>query len=54
MTQLQIWVNWILGGEAALTPAIMDAMQQGGRLTVSAIAYFEVHATCLARIKADS
>ena len=22
-----IWVNWILGGEAALTPAIVDAMQ---------------------------
>lgn len=27
-----IWVNWILGGEAALTPAIVNAMQQESRL----------------------
>ena len=37
-----IWVNWILGGEAALTPAIVSAMQQESRLTVSAISCFEV------------
>jgi len=37
-----IWVNWILVGEAGLTPAIVDAMQQESRLTVSAISCFEV------------
>jgi PIN domain nuclease of toxin-antitoxin system len=37
-----IWVNWILGGEAALTPAIVDAMRQESSLTVSAISCFEV------------
>lgn len=37
-----IWVNWILGGDAALTPAIVDAMQKESRLTVSAISCFEV------------
>lgn len=37
-----IWVNWILCGEAALTPAIVHAMQQESRLTVSAISCFEV------------
>lgn len=37
-----IWVNWILGGDAALTPAVVDAMQKEGRLTVSSISCFEV------------
>jgi len=37
-----IWVNWILGGEAALPPAIVDAMQKENRLAVSAISCFEV------------
>lgn len=37
-----IWINWILGGEDALTPAITDAMQQENRLAVSAISCFEV------------
>jgi PIN domain nuclease of toxin-antitoxin system len=37
-----IWVNWILGGESALTPAIVDAMQKESRLAVSAISCFEV------------
>ena len=37
-----IWVNWILGGEAALTPAIVDAMQKENRLAISAISCFEV------------
>lgn len=37
-----IWVNWILAGEAALTPAIVNAMQQESHLTVSAISCFEV------------
>ena len=37
-----IWVNWILGGEAALHPAIVDAMQKENRLAVSAISCFEV------------
>ena len=31
-----IWVNWILGGEAALTPAIVEAMQKESNLAVSA------------------
>lgn len=37
-----IWVNWILGGEAALTPSIVDAMQRENRFSVSAISCFEV------------
>ena len=37
-----IWVNWILGGEAALTPAIIEAMQKESNLAVSAISCFEV------------
>ncbi len=37
-----IWVNWILGGEAALPLAIVDAMQKENRLAVSAISCFEV------------
>jgi len=37
-----IWVNWILGGETALTPAIADAMQKEMRLAVSAISCLEV------------
>ena len=37
-----IWVNWILGGDAALTPAVVDAMQAESHLAVSAISCFEV------------
>lgn len=37
-----IWVKWILGGDAALAPAIIDAMQKENRLAVSAISCFEV------------
>jgi len=37
-----IWVNWILGGDAALTPAIVNAMQKERQLAVSAISCFEV------------
>ncbi len=37
-----IWVNWILGGDTALAPAVVDAMQKESRLTVSAISCFEV------------
>ncbi len=37
-----IWVNWILSGEVALTPVIVDAMQQEDHLAVSAISCFEV------------
>ena len=37
-----IWVNWILGGDAALTPTIVNAMQNERQLAVSAISCFEV------------
>ncbi len=37
-----IWVNWILGGDTALSPAIVDAMQNESHLAVSAISCFEV------------
>lgn len=37
-----IWVSWILGGDAALTPAVVDAMQKESCLAVSAISCFEV------------
>lgn len=37
-----IWVNWILGGDAALTPAVVNAMQTESRCAVSAISCFEV------------
>jgi PIN domain nuclease of toxin-antitoxin system len=37
-----VWVNWIMGGDAALTPAVVDAMQKESRLGVSAISCFEV------------
>lgn len=37
-----IWVKWILGGDAALTPAVVAAMQMERRLAVSAISCFEV------------
>lgn len=37
-----IWVNWILGGEAVLPPAIVDAMQKENCLAVSASSCFEV------------
>jgi len=37
-----IWVNWILGGEAALPASIVEAMQAETRLTVSVISCFEV------------
>lgn len=37
-----IWVNWILGGNAALTPVVVDAMQKESCLAVSAISCFEV------------
>lgn len=37
-----IWVNWIMGGNTALTPAVVDAMQKESRLAVSAISCFEV------------
>jgi PIN domain nuclease of toxin-antitoxin system len=37
-----IWVNWILGGDTALTPTIVYAMQKEKRLAVSAISCFEV------------
>jgi PIN domain nuclease of toxin-antitoxin system len=37
-----IWVNWILGGDAALTPAVVQAMRKENRLAVSAISCFEV------------
>lgn len=37
-----IWVNWILKGEVALSPAIVRAMQAETRLAVSAISCFEV------------
>jgi len=37
-----IWVNWILKGDPALPPAVVDAMQGADRLAVSAISCFEV------------
>ena len=37
-----IWVNWILGGDAALSPAVVAAMQRESRLVVSGISCFEV------------
>jgi PIN domain nuclease of toxin-antitoxin system len=37
-----IWVNWIMGGNTALSPAVVDAMQKERRLAVSAISCFEV------------
>jgi PIN domain nuclease of toxin-antitoxin system len=37
-----IWVNWILGGNSALTPEIVMAMQNESRLAVSGISCFEV------------
>ncbi len=37
-----IWVNWIMSGNTALTPAVVDAMQKESRLAVSAISCFEV------------
>jgi PIN domain nuclease of toxin-antitoxin system len=37
-----IWVNWIIYGEASLSPNIVDAMQQTDQLAVSAISCFEV------------
>lgn len=37
-----IWVNWILGGDTALSPAIVDAMRNESHLAVSAISCFEV------------
>jgi PIN domain nuclease of toxin-antitoxin system len=37
-----IWVNWILGGDTAITPTIVYAMQKERRLAVSAISCFEV------------
>jgi len=37
-----IWVNWILGGDAVLTPAVVDAMQTESHLAVSAISCFAV------------
>jgi PIN domain nuclease of toxin-antitoxin system len=37
-----IWVNWILGGDAALSPAVILAMQKESRLVVSGISCFEV------------
>jgi PIN domain nuclease of toxin-antitoxin system len=37
-----IWVNWILGGYAAITPTIVNAMQKERYLAVSAISCFEV------------
>jgi len=37
-----IWVNWIMGGNAALTSAVVDAMQKESCLAVSAISCFEV------------
>jgi PIN domain nuclease of toxin-antitoxin system len=37
-----IWVNWILGGDAALTPAVVNAMKKESCLAVSAISCFEV------------
>lgn len=37
-----IWVNWIVRGEAALPPAMTEAMQKEDRLAVSAISCFEV------------
>jgi len=37
-----IWVNWIIGGNTALSPAVVDAMQKESRLAVSAISCFEV------------
>lgn len=32
-----IWVNWILGGDTALTPAVVDAMQKESRLRAQEI-----------------
>jgi PIN domain nuclease of toxin-antitoxin system len=37
-----IWVNWILKGDAALPPAVVDAMQEENFLAVSTISCFEV------------
>ncbi|MFA5920982.1 MAG: type II toxin-antitoxin system VapC family toxin [Methylococcaceae bacterium] len=37
-----IWVNWIVRGDAALPPAMTEAMQKEDRLAVSAISCFEV------------
>jgi PIN domain nuclease of toxin-antitoxin system len=37
-----IWVNWIVGGDAALPASIMSAMQAEDRLAVSTISCFEV------------
>ena len=37
-----IWVNWIVGGDAALSPSVIAAMQSETRLAVSGISCFEV------------
>ena len=37
-----IWVNWIVKGDAGLTPGIINAMQREDRLAVSSISCFEV------------
>ena len=37
-----IWVSWVLGGDAALTPAIVQAMQKESRFAVSSISCFEI------------
>jgi len=37
-----IWVNWILKGDAALPPVVVDAMQEEDSLAVSTISCFEV------------
>lgn len=37
-----IWVNWILGGAAALPPTVIAAIQFENRLAVSGISCFEV------------
>jgi len=37
-----IWVDWVIGGEAALPRSVVNAMQAENRWTVSAISCFEV------------
>jgi PIN domain nuclease of toxin-antitoxin system len=37
-----IWVNWIVKGDAGLTPTIIESMHREERLAVSSISCFEV------------
>ncbi len=37
-----IWVDWVIGGDAALPRSVVNAMQAESRWTVSAISCFEV------------